>query len=87
MSNAEHAIENALYAIERGVPFETWARGDQNLPGISATPEEVWEMAEYVIYTRCMNCEWRPETITDGWSPPTIRREQMQTETEGGDAV
>ena len=53
MSNAEHAIENAISAIEKDIDFKTWSESDINLQYITARPEEVWDMAIYVVHTRC----------------------------------
>lgn len=50
MSCAEHAIENAIMAIKRVEKFEEWASWDPNLKYIKATPEEVWEMAQYAYF-------------------------------------
>ena len=58
MSNAEHAIENAVFAIEHGIDFHEWNKNkDINFMYISATPDEVWQMAQWVVYTKCMYCE------------------------------
>ena len=52
MSNAEHAIENAVFAIEHGIDFHEWNKNkDINFMYISATPDEVWQMAQWVVYT------------------------------------
>lgn len=61
MSNLEHAIENALVCIENGKSFKEFAENENslaNLNGISATAEEIWEIAEYVKYTYCNACEF-----------------------------
>ena len=62
MSNLEHAIENALVCRENGKLFQDFAEEENdlgNLNGISATAEEIWEIAEYVKYTYCNACEFR----------------------------
>ena len=53
MSNAEHAFENAIRALEEGRPFEEWKSIDISLDYVSATAEEIWDMAQYAVYTRC----------------------------------
>lgn len=61
MSNAEHAIENAVYALERGTDFKEWAADDPNLEYINAAAHEVWDMAQWVLYVKCQYCD-RKET-------------------------
>lgn len=61
MSNAEHAIENAVSAMEHGREYAEWAAGDPNLEYLSADPGEIWDMAAWVLYTLCQNCTGRPE--------------------------
>lgn len=61
MSNLEHAIENALVCIENGKSFQDFTENENslgNLNGISATAEEIWEIAVYVKYTYCNACEF-----------------------------
>lgn len=53
MSNAEHAFENAICALEEGRSFKEWKDNDINLGYVSATAEEIWDMAQYAVYTRC----------------------------------
>ena len=45
MSPAEHAIENAVYAIEHNVCFKGWSDNDINLQYLNATADEIWSMA------------------------------------------
>lgn len=47
MSNAEHAFENALSAIKKGIDYETWAKTEPNLIMMCATASEIWDMALY----------------------------------------
>jgi len=54
MSNIEHLIENAIFDMERGVGYEAYvAEWPQAImfPMVSATPDEIWEIAQYVITT------------------------------------
>ena len=59
MSNAEHALENAVYAIEHDIPFEVW-KLDINLEYTNATADEVWSMAQWVLFNKCQYCDFRP---------------------------
>lgn len=61
MSNAEHAIENAVSALEHGREFAEWADMDPNLEYLSADPGEIWEMATWVLFNLCQYCPHRPE--------------------------
>lgn len=54
MSNAEHAIENMLVALEQGKTSEeikAAALTDPNFHHISMSVRECWEIAQYVYYT------------------------------------
>lgn len=61
MTSAEHAIENAVSALERGVEFEDWAYNDPNLEYTAARADEIWSMAQWVLYTKCQYCSLREE--------------------------
>ena len=59
MTNAEHAIENAVCAIERTSDkkdisldevYKKWKETDINLEYIKSDPSEIWEMAMWVYY-------------------------------------
>lgn len=59
MTNAEHAIENAVCAIERTSDkkdisldelYKKWKETDINLKYIKSDPSEIWEMAMWVYY-------------------------------------
>lgn len=69
MSAAEHAIENAVSAIERAIKkaaeegakkcaaydelteaYKRWRNTDPNIKQLSATPNEIWDMAMWVVY-------------------------------------
>lgn len=54
MSNIEHLIENAIFDMERGVGYEAYVSEKPQaimFPTVSATPDEIWEIAQYVITT------------------------------------
>ena len=57
MSNAEHAIENAVVALEKNIDYETWASNDLNLENLQATPDEIWNMAQWVLYNYRPLCQ------------------------------
>lgn len=67
MTNAEHAIENAVCAIERTADnkdisldevYKKWKETDINLKYIKSDPSEIWEMAMWVYYCYYYNyCE------------------------------
>lgn len=57
MTAAEHAIENAVSALEHGTEFEAWSKTDLNLEYINATACEVWDMAQWVLYVKCQYCD------------------------------
>lgn len=60
MSNLEHLIENAIEAVEKDWSFEHWAGWEKQYGNyvdadyIKATPEEIWEIANYVVYVHDM---------------------------------
>lgn len=68
MSNLEHLIENALCDMERR-PDKTYeARikdicNDPNYEGYkdSLSPEEVYEICSYFLYTYCQCCKRRSQ--------------------------
>lgn len=51
MSYAAHALENAITAFKQGKELEEWAKTDTNLSSLTATPEEIWDMAGYIIHS------------------------------------
>lgn len=62
MSNCEHLIENALSSIEEAKTFGADAHDsfviEMNLPHnqemlkkVNVTKEELWEIAQYIIYS------------------------------------
>ncbi len=51
MTCAEHALENAIEAMKNGKEREEWAKTDTNLSSMAATPEEIWDMAGYILYS------------------------------------
>ena len=51
MSIAEHLIENALTALEKGKDFEYFKKDINFEFAPSILPEEVWDIAQYVYYT------------------------------------
>ena len=51
MSIAEHLIENALSALEKGKDFEYFKKDINFEFAPSILPEEIWDMAQYVYYT------------------------------------
>ena len=76
MNAAEHAIENAVYAIERAIKktaeqgtkkcatydvfneaYAKWKTTDLNLEQLHATPDEIWNMAMWVVYNDRPNRE------------------------------
>ena len=53
MSNIEHLIENAITTIEENQTFKDFIGYNYNkmmLETVSASAEEIWEMALYVHY-------------------------------------
>lgn len=51
MSIAEHLIENALTALEKGKDFEYFKKDINFEFAPYIEPEDVWDMAQYVYYT------------------------------------
>lgn len=58
LSNLEHLIEGAIYYVEKDKTLEefknTWWCRD-NCIGVNATNEEIWEIAQYVVYVHDKN--------------------------------
>lgn len=82
MSAAEHAIENAVSAIERATKkamsaawnqrqnaiieaYKRWRNTDPNLRQLSATPNEIWDMAMWVVYNDRPSRGGEQEWMTD----------------------
>ena len=61
MSPAEHAIENAVHAMEHDQCFKDWSSTDINLQYLNATADEIWSMAQWVLYTKCYCCDKRKD--------------------------
>lgn len=62
LSNIEHLIENAIIAVEKGEVFEKFNIDERNkrmLKTVCACADEIWEMAQYVVYSKCMFCDWK----------------------------
>ena len=60
MSNIEHLIENAIIAVEEGKSFEDFNSAEHNkkmLRRVCACADEIWEIAQYVVYSKCMFCD------------------------------
>ena len=61
MSSLEHLIENTLVAMEDdtlcGEDIRERIRNDINLPSISLSVDDVWEICQYVKYTWCRDLE------------------------------
>ena len=53
MNNIDHAFENAIYSVLNGTSYEQWREMEQkrNLPYVNATAEEIWSIANYIVYT------------------------------------
>lgn len=54
MSNIEHLIENALMARKSGHSLEDFKKGwhtPEMIEMVNASVEEIWEIADYVLYT------------------------------------
>lgn len=60
MSRIEHLFENAITAIGDDISFkeykESWSTQSM-AEGVNATLEEIWMLAEYVVYTLCQYCD------------------------------
>lgn len=52
MNCIDHAFENAIYSVLNGIPYEQWKETEQkrNLPYVNATAEEIWSIANYIVY-------------------------------------
>lgn len=60
MSNIEHLLENAIAEVREGHninDFKALWHTREMLKLVNATIEEIWEMAIYVVYTKCQNCD------------------------------
>lgn len=68
MSNIEHLIENALRAMESAnartedtrLAFEKEMAASVNkqmLQAVRMTKDELWQIAQYIIYSYCQNCD------------------------------
>lgn len=80
MSNLEHLIENAIVAIRSDKDindFKSVVYNQVMLQNVTATAEEIWEMASYVIHTLCACCD---EKIMHGgvWTDPEDDDGQVQ---------
>ena len=65
MSCIEHLIENALTALEDGMDYEQFCASLANFNmfiQVNATPEEIWEIANYIQYTYCQHCPRKEKT-------------------------
>lgn len=53
MNCIDHSIENAICSVLNDIPYEQWREIEQkrNLPYVNATAEEIWSIANYVVYT------------------------------------
>ena len=54
MTHAEHLLENAICALEGGHDFNWWINSypqQVQIPLVKTTPEEIWNMAQYCVYT------------------------------------
>ena len=64
MSNIEHLIENAITCLEGNKDFDYFTTMWQNkgmLKYVNASPEEIWEMAIYVVTTYKDGIVWDTE--------------------------
>lgn len=75
MSRLEHCLENAIVAIEEGKDYDAWRY--EEIPRLNAQPfnrdwavltdesiinlVDIWEMANYVVYTYSMGRSVRNE--------------------------
>lgn len=60
MSNIEHLIENAIIAVEKDKTFEDFNSAERNkamLRKVCACADEIWEIAQYMVYYKCMFCD------------------------------
>ena len=64
MSKIEHLIENAITCLEGNKDFDYFTTMWQNkemLKYVNASPEEIWEMAIYVVTTYKESIVWDTE--------------------------
>lgn len=64
MSNIQHLIENAITCLEENRDFDYFISMWQNkemLKYVNASPEDIWEMAIYVITTYREGVVWETE--------------------------
>ena len=64
MSNIEHLIENAITCLEENRGYDYFRMMWQNaemIKYVHATPEEIWEMAIYVVTTYKDGIVWDTE--------------------------
>ena len=62
MSNIEHLIENAITSIEHNESYEDWLNKWQQkamIKEVMSDPWEIWQMAQYVVYTYKNSIEWK----------------------------
>lgn len=74
MTCAEHLIENAVVAFERGGSYEDFASADCNIAMAETTGislHDVWAMADYVVHT--LKPDWVADTVSvvQGKAPNT----------------
>lgn len=66
MSNIEHLIENAIIAVEKDKTFEDFNSAERNkamLRKVCACADEIWEIAQYMVYYKCMFCDWKQKMV------------------------
>lgn len=64
MSNIEHLIENAIVKLEEGKTYQDWLDmwpQHEMLKLVKSPPEEIWQMAQYCVYTYGQNIKWDTE--------------------------
>ena len=62
MSNIEHLIENAIMSIEHEEEYDDWLNKWQQkamIKEVKSDPWEIWQMAQYVIYTYKTHIVWK----------------------------
>lgn len=62
MSNIEHLIENAIVSIEHNESYDEWLNKWQQkamIHEVKSPPKEIWEMAQYAVYTYKMSIVWK----------------------------
>jgi hypothetical protein len=72
MSNIEHLIENALISMESNEDaYEAFQQemakkyNRDMLKTVHITLDELWEIAQYVKYSYCWNCEINRDTNSE----------------------